>query len=289
MFVGGKATKRSRFGLSINEQITKTLETTKLISQAGLKIHVIDSEWRINDVSPSELEELLGLFPNVKTFITIATRRKDVDQLLRLYIPVIEEAGNAGLCVVAGNSIYLEGDEALQKSYKSIRRVLDQSYGRVSKIFLGIEGIEKRLSDIVSSYPEVTLFFLYDREKLDFIENYSKRGFECAIYVPYAIDKPVRDVVTAMADYVLRRSWLKKKLVELGYALPSNLKVTDLPPKLMEVLQEAVSRLSIYGTKEDVINKIREVVNHGVSIIVGLPIFEVSDQVFAFSECIKNL
>lgn len=289
MLVGGKATKRSRFGLSINEQMSKTLETARLISQASLKIHVIDSEWRINDVSPSELEELLGLFPNVRTFITIATRRKDVDQSLRLYIPIIEEAGNAGLCVVAGNNIYLDGDEVIQKSYRSIKRVLDQLYGRVSKILLGVEGVEKWLNDIVSSYPEVTLFFLYDREKLDLIKEYSKRGFECAVYVPYAIDKPVRDVVTAMADYALRRKWLKRKVVELGYVPPSSFKVTDLPPKLVEVLQEAISRLSIYGTKEDVINKIREMVNHGASIVVGLPIFETSDQIFAFSECIKSL
>ena len=59
MLVGGKATKRSRFGPDVGDQMAKTFEVARLISQSGLRVHVIDAEWRANDVSPSELEELL--------------------------------------------------------------------------------------------------------------------------------------------------------------------------------------------------------------------------------------
>lgn len=289
MIVGGKATKRSRYGFAVEEQIKGTIEATKVVLEAGLKIHVIDAEWRINDVLPSELENLLGLFPDVRTFITIAARRRDVDQLLKLYLPIMEEMGNAGLCVVAGNKVYLESDEALASPYKSVKKVLEQVYGRVSRILLGVEGLEKHVDEIIKSYPELKLFFLYDEKKLKFIENYAKKGIESAVYVPYAIDRPHSDVVRMLADYALRRKWLKEELKKMGYDASSVLILKDASPKIMGILSRAVSRLSIYGSKRDVAEKIRELREHGVSIVVGLPIYDVPDQVYAFSECLKSL
>lgn len=288
MFVGGKATKRSKLDSNISELMRKTIEVTKLISQARLKIHVIDAEWRTYDVPPGELEELLGLFPNIRTYVTIAARRRDVDQLLSLYIPIIEEYGNAGLCVVAGNRTYLDEEEASKSAYKSIKKVLDQLKGRSLKILLGVEGIESRLDYVVKAYPEVVPFFLYDKEKLELVEEYSRHGFECAVYVPYAIDKSSTDVVRALADYALRRRWLRKKLTEMGFRIPSMFG-SAIPPKLIDVLQEAVSRLSIYGTKSEVVEKVKELRSHGVSMLIGLPIFDSPDQVLAFGECINNV
>ena len=289
MIIGGKATKRSRYGFAIEEQMKGTIEATKVVSEAGLKIHVIDAEWRMNDVLPGELENLLGLFPDVRTFVTIAARRRDVDQLLKLYLPIMEETGNAGLCIVAGNKVYLESDEASASPYKSVKRVLEQVYGRISRILLGVEGLEKHVNEIIKSYPELKLFFLYDEEKLGFIEDYAKEGVESAVYVPYAVDKPLNDIVKMLADYALRRRWLKEKLKSMGYNSPSTLSLKEIPPKVMEVLSKAVSRLSIYGTKREVVEKIRKLQKHRVSIVVGLPIYDVPDQVYAFSECLKSL
>ncbi|MDH5816213.1 MAG: hypothetical protein QE164_05535 [Candidatus Nezhaarchaeota archaeon] len=288
MFVGGKATKRSKLSPNVSELARKTIEATKLVLQARLKIHVIDAEWRMYDVPPGELEELLGLFPNIKTYITLAARRRDVDQLLNLYVPVIEEFENAGLCVVAGNKAYLDEDEASRSAYKSIKRVLHQLSGRVSSILLGVEGIESKLNYVVKAYSGITPFFLYDEEKLGLIEKCYERGLECAVYVPYAIDRPPADVVVALADYALRRKWLRDRLIEMGYDVPSTLNFMSVPPRLIEVLQEAVSRLSIYGTKNEVVGKIRELRSYGVSMFVGLPIFDTPDQVLALGECIRN-
>jgi len=288
MIVGGKATKRSRFGPDIGGQIAKTLETTKLVSQSGLRVHVIDAEWRVNDVTPSELEELLGLYPNVKTFVTLAARRRDVNQLLSLYVPVVEEFGNAGLCIVAGNRSYLDGDEASQSAYKSIKKVLEQVRRRVAKVLLGTEGIEKRLHEILNSHPDVVPFFLYDEEKFDLIEKCSAQGFEGAVYVPYAIDKPQLDVVKALADYALRRKWLRKWLSNMGLEGPQAFAMTRASPKLIEVIEEAVSRLSIYGSRDEVVKKIRRLRDYGVTIVVGLPVFEEPEQILAFGECIKR-
>ena len=288
MIVGGKATKRSRFGQDISEQIAKTLEATKLVSQSGLRVHVIDAEWRVNDVSPSELEQMLGLYPNVKTIVTLAARRRDVDQLLSLYLPVIEEFGNAGLCVVAGNRSYLDGDEALQSAYKSVKRVLELVRGRVARVLVGVEGIEKGLNELLSSHPDVTPLFLYDEEKLDVIEECSTQGFEGAVYVPYAIDKPQADVIRALADYALRRKWLRKRLLDMGFEVPQTLATTRASPKLIEVIGEAVSRLSICGPMDEVVKSIRRLRGYGVTMVVGLPIFEEPGQVLAFGECIKR-
>ncbi len=289
MLVGGKATKRSRFGSDVGEQIAKTLEATRLVSQSGLRVHVIDAEWRVNDVSPSELEGLLGLYPNVKTFVTLAARRRDADRLLSLYVPVIEEFGNAGLCVVAGNKSYLEGDEASRSAYKSVKRVLEQVRGRVARVLLGVEGIEKGLDDVLRSYPDVIPFFLYDEDRLEVIEKCSARGLEGAVYVPYAIDKPQADVVKALADYALRRKWLRRKLSEMGLEVPQTFASAASSPKLMEVLREAVSRLSIFGSMEDVVKNIRRLRGYGVTMVVGLPVFEESEQVLAFGECIRRI
>jgi hypothetical protein len=288
MLLGGKATKRSKFGQDIGRQITKTLETTKLVSQSGLRVHVIDAEWRANDVSPSELENLLGLYPNVKTFVTLAARRRDVDQLLSLYVSVIEEFGNAGLCVVAGNKSYLDEEEASQNAYKSVKRVLEQLRGRVARVLLGVEGMEKGLNELLSSYPDVTPFFLYDEEKLDMIGKYSAQGFEGAVYVPYAIDKPQADVVRMLADYALRRKWLRKMLLDMGLEVPQTFAGARASPKLMEAIEEAVSRLSICGTRDEVVKNIRKLKDYGVTIVVGLPVFEEPEQVLAFGECIKR-
>ena len=288
MLVGGKATKRSRFGPDVGEQMAKTLEATRLVSQSGLRVHVIDAEWRVNDVSPSELEELLGLYPDVETFVTLAARRRDVDQLLSLYAPVIEEFENAGLCVVAGNRTYLEGDEASRGAYKSVKRVLEQVRGRVTKVLVGVEGIEEGLNDILGSHPDVTPFFLYDEEKLDMIEKCSAQGFEGAVYVPYAIDKPQADVVRALADYALRRKWLRRRLSEMGLEVPQAFAMIGTSPKLMEMLRGAVSRLSICGSIDEVVKNIRRLRSCGVTIVVGLPVFEEPEQVFAFGECIRR-
>ncbi|MEM2534418.1 MAG: hypothetical protein QXD12_01285, partial [Candidatus Nezhaarchaeales archaeon] len=227
-------------------------------------------------------------FPNVKTYITLAARRRDVDQLLSLYIPVIEEFGNAGLCVVAGNKAYLDEDETSQSAYKSIKKVLHQLSGRVSSILLGVEGIEKKLDYVIETYSDVTPFFLYDEEKLNLVEKCAERGFECAIYVPYAIDKPLTNVVRALAEYALRRKWLRERLIEMGYRIPPTFNSINVPPKFAEVLEKAVSRLSIYGTKNEVVGKIRELRSYGVSMLVGLPIFDTPDQVLALGECIRR-
>lgn len=289
MLIGGKATKRSKLDSNVCEVAKKTMEVAKLVSQARLKIHVIDAEWRVYDIPPGELEELLGSFPNIKTYVTIAARRRDVNQLLSLYVPVIEEFGNAGLCIVAGNKAYLDGDEASQSAYEPIKRILDQLRGRITRILLGIEGIEEKLDYVAKTYSEVVPFFLYDEEKLSLIDEYSKRGLECAVYVPYAVDKPREDVVKALADYALRRKWLRKRLFEMGYSVPSTLNPSSIPPKLTSVLQKAVSRLSIYGTKREVVEKIRELRSHGVSMLIGLPVFDAPDQVLAFGECINSI
>jgi hypothetical protein len=288
MLVGGKATKRSRFGQDIGEQIAKTLEVTKLVSQSGLRVHVIDAEWRVNDVGPSELEGLLGLYPNVKTFVTLVARRRDVDQLLSLYLPVIEEFGNAGLCVVAGNRSYLDSDEASQSTYKSIKRVLEQVRGRVAKVLVGVEGVEKGLNNLLSSYPDATPFFLYDEEKLNIVEKCSAQGFEGAVYVPYAIDKPQADVVRALADYALRRKWLRRRLLDMGLEVPQTFTTAKASPKLLKVVEEAVSRLSICGPMDEIVKNIRRLKDYGVTIVVGLPVFEEPKQILAFGECVKK-
>jgi len=288
MLVGGKATKRSRFGPDVGDQMAKTFEAARVISQSGLKVHVIDAEWRANDVSPSELEELLRRYPDVETFVTLAARRRDVDQLLSLYAPVIEGRENAGLCVVAGNRFYLESDEASRSAYKSVKRVLEQARGKVTKVLLGVEGIEKGLYDVLSSHPDVTPFFLYDEGKLDLIERCSAWGFEGAVYVPYAIDKPKADVVRALADYALRRKWLRRRLLEMGLEVPQTFATSGASPKLMEVIEEAVPRLSIYGSRDEVVKNVRRLRSYGVTIVVGLPIFEEPEQVLAFGGCIKR-
>ncbi|MEM0233661.1 MAG: hypothetical protein QXL22_06550 [Candidatus Nezhaarchaeales archaeon] len=288
MLVGGKATKRSKLSPNVSELAGKTKEVTKLVLQARLKIHVIDAEWRMYDVSPGELEGLLGAFPNVRTYVTLAARRRDVDQLLSLYIPVIEEFGNAGLCIVAGNRAYLDEDESSQNAYKSIKRVLHQLSGRVSSILLGVEGIEKKLDYVIETYSDVIPFFLYDEEEFNLIEKCSKHGLDCAVYVPYAIDKPLTDVVRALAEYALRRKWLKERLIEMGYRTPPTFNSINVPPKFAEVLEKAVSRLSICGTKNEVVRKIRELRSYGVSMLVGLPVFDTPDQVLALGECIRS-
>ncbi|RLF21298.1 MAG: hypothetical protein DRJ68_03785 [Thermoprotei archaeon] len=290
MAVGGKATKRSRYGSTIEDQVKRTLEATKIVAEAGLRLHLIDAEWRINDVPPSELENLLNSFPTVRTIVTVAARRRDAEQILKLYIPLIEEAGNAGLCIVPGNNIYLDDDERGLNPYKSVKKILDQAYRRVSRILLGVEGLEGRLDEIVKTYPEVKLFFLYDEEKLGDLQLYSSRGVQCGVYVPYAIDLPELDVVKSLLDYALRRRWFRDEASRVLETLdPSRIELSRLPPDAMSVLAKGVSRLCVYGTLSEVLEKLRKIRSCGASFIVGLPLRDTPEQVHAFSSCLKSM
>ncbi|MEM2058529.1 MAG: hypothetical protein QXO76_09805 [Thermoproteota archaeon] len=289
MIAGGKATKRSRYGFTIDDQAKGTVNASRTVMEAGLKVHVIDSEWKANDVSPSEVEVLLGLFPSIRTYITLAARRRDVEQLVRLYLPMLEDAGNSGICIVAGNKVYLEGEELSTDPCSSILKVLKLVYGRVSKIMLGVEGVESRIVNIISTYPDVELFYLYDEMKVETIAEHAKSGVRTAVYVPYAIDRSPNDVVKALSDYALRRKWLREEIRGMGYQASQALKFSNAPAELSKVISKAVSRLSIYGSKNEVVEKLRRLRDCGVSTIVGLPVFESPDQVHAFSECLKSV
>ena len=287
--IGGKATKRSRYGFKIEEQIRGTIEATKIIRDAGLKIHIIDAEWRPNDVSPSEFEELLSSFPDVKIFVTVAARRRDSIQLLKLYAPIIEEFGNAGLCIVAGNNAYLDFDEVTRSPCESVKLALSEVYGRTSRLLLGVEGLEKCLDNLIKAYPDVKLFFLYDEHKLDVMRSYAERGFECAVYVPYVIEHDSNYVARELMGYALRRKWLRREIEKLGYQASMLINSSEIPGEIMKILEHSIPKLCIHGPKKEVVRKLKILEAYGASMVIGLPIKESLEQVYAFSECLKQL
>lgn len=307
MLRGGKATKRSRYGVTSKNQKERTLKSAELCKKAGLLFHVIDSEWKWNYLLSYEIKELLKHSKDLITVLTFSTRHINSLRLIRQSLNSIQNFDNFALNLVVGNSAYLNWREIRRPTLRTLIdaiKFVRKKYSNL-RIFLGTEGIMKSAPKLALEYDLIP-FLLFDKnleENISTIHDHFKSK-ELALYVPFFISKNyprmLNDILNRLAGYILRRKWVQEGLKKLGYdptlaTIKSIIQEKEpLSPeftkgKLGSFLKEATTKLVIYGDIDEVAERIKKIIKNGINIIVGLPVKENEEQVISFGLCIKKV
>ena len=306
MLEGGKATKRSRYGVISKNLKERTLKSAELCKKAGLSFHVIDSEWKWNYLLSYETRELMNYSKGLITVLTFSTRHINSLRLIKQSLDSIQDFKWFALNLVVGNKAYLNWREIRRPALRTLIDAIKFVRKRYNdlQIFIGTEGIMKSAIQLVSEYDLIP-FLLFDKNLKENIltihDNF--RNKKLALYVPFFISKNypriLNDILDRLAGYILRRKWVQEELKKLGYdpTLETiKLIIQDKKPlspeftkgKLGNFLKEATTKLVIYGDIEEVTERIKSLMRDGIDIIIGLPVKENEEQIISFGTCIKK-
>ncbi|MEM2895978.1 MAG: hypothetical protein QXG01_00115 [Candidatus Bathyarchaeia archaeon] len=286
MLKGGKATKRSRYGVVSKNQRERTLKSAELCKKAGLSFHVIDSEWKWNYLLSYETKELIEYSKGLITVLTFSTRHINSLRLIRQSLNSIQNLEGFALNLVVGNSAYLNWREARRPALRTLIDAIKFVRKRYSdlQIFVGTEGLMNSAPQLASEYDLIP-FLLFDRnleESISKIHDHFKDK-KLALYVPFFISKNyprmLNDILDRLAGYILRRKWVQEELKKLGYdptVTTIKLIIQDKKPlspefakgKLGGFLKEATTKLVIYGGMDEVTKRIKSIIKSGIDTIV---------------------
>lgn len=304
--VGGKATKRTRFGKITASLDRGTLRSAQFCIRSGLKYHVIDAEWKMNYLLDDEVARLLeASAPKLSTILTYSTRHSYCERNMRQALLGASGFDRFGLCSVAGNAAYLDADEHRRPLARTIREAVKfvKRNCENREIWIGTEGV-LHLATSLAVEQGLTAFLLLDRNlesNIHFLRDQGIKG-DLAVYVPYYISKNPRrvlhDVLYRLSGYLLRRRWVREEANQLNYnlSLPLLRNVVQekrpLSKKLMKsplgtLLTSAAGALSLFGEPHIVEERLRAIVRLGPRILVGFPIKESEDQILAFGRCVE--
>lgn len=307
LLIGGKASKRSKFGATSGEKLARTIWATKLCEKAGLRYHVIDSELKMNYLMGHEVKKVIEPEQNVVTVLTFASRHINSIRIMRQCLRSVPGTDRLAVCVVAGNRAFLDWRELRRPVRRSLVDFLKWLRGRHADIqtFVGTERIEGVSIELARKFDAVP-FLLLDNSLKDtakkFRENIGTGSL--AVYVPFIVSENYQrifqDMLTRMLGYFLRRRWVQEevKLRRLGPELErlklvmqerQQIRAERLSPGLLEVMKEASEALTVYGSPEVVTRRLRQIHQAGCNVIVGLPIKEDSQQTLTFGECLRKI
>ena len=142
MLIGGKASKRSKFGATSGEKLTRTIWAAKLCEKAGLRYHVIDSELKMNYLMGHEVKKVIEPEQNVVTVLTFASRHINSIRIMRQSLRSVPGTDRLAVCAVAGNRAFLDWRELRRPVRRSLVDFLKWLRGRHPDIqtFVGTEG-----------------------------------------------------------------------------------------------------------------------------------------------------
>jgi len=303
---GGKATKRTRLGKITASIARGTVRAAQSCIVFGLKYHVVDAEWKMNYLLDDEVSNLLRVSEEkITTILTYSTRHSYLERNMRQAIVGAHGSEKFGICLVAGNSAYLDVDERRRPLARTILEAVKFTKRNCEnhEIWIGTEGVLRLAADLAVEYG-LTPFLLFDKNlmlNVDFLRDRGING-NFAVYVPYYISqnprRVLRDVLYRLSGYMLRRKWVREEARRLNYDLslpmlrslvqekrPLSKKLVNSP--LGTLLTGAAGALSVFGNTQSVEERLRQVVKLGPRVVVGFPIKESEDQVLAFSRCLE--
>lgn len=305
-FKVGKATKRSRYGMTSKDRMKRTTWSARLCVRAGLSYHVIDSEWKMFYPMPYEVQELVTHSRGLKTIVTFSSRHYNSLRLLRQTLSGLSTLDAIGLNLVVGNPAYLTKREirrpAIRTLIDSIRFV--RRHFKDLTVFIGTEGIISKAAQLSVEYNLIP-FLLLDRgleEDLATVRDFLRKG-EIALYAPFLISENyprlLHDILFRLSGYIMRRSWVRGELKNMGYDLTaSTLRAViqdkkPLPAKIIRsnlgiFLKKAASSLTIHGNMEEATKRINHIRRQGVTTVIGLPIKENEQQILSFGKCVSK-
>lgn len=296
----GKATKRSRLGESVSDQITGTQQATEFCVRTGFDFHFIDAEWKHNYLAASELQKVLSSCSerNAKltTVLTINARHSNAFDNLKDYADVVSQYHNAGFCFVAGNSAYLSEEEKQLDAKSRLRELVTMTRDGLGSvpIFVGSEGQLELASELVAKYSCIP-FMLMGGSVQDRVSRMFPDGAwnEVGVYCPYLLSESGDDEVQikALGQYALRRRWVRQALRKTGVTVSEvrtqMLKGEKLDDPARQILLEAIQTLALCDV-EGFPETLRKLSSIGVKYLAFLSAVEDIGRDEEFSEMLSN-
>ena len=302
--LGGKITKRSRFGPKLKDQKKLTLTTSITCEKTKLHYHVLDSERVEHYVRRDEIPRLISNTKKLRTLLTLSARHRYSTKYLDEIALQLRRTKRLGLNLVAGNPQYLSMDEAKSRPADVLTHltVATRKLLPDCEIFIGTEGLLKLSTSLAKEY-DLKPFFLLDRSlnhDLLKVLNEIPKG-ETAVYTPYLVseqgEKIAQEILTLLGPYIVRRRWVQRRMIENGYepsyeSVKKIIKLSEKSRKRVEddplgkLLLNCASKLAVFGPTEKVAEDIRNLFDQGITIVMGLPIKECEEQVIAFGRCV---
>lgn len=289
-------------------QAAGTVKAAELCARLGLDYHVVDSEWRENYISPSELEDLLEFSErnssNLKTIVTISARHMSSVERTRKLIEIMKRHESASLNLVAGNRVYLAEKEVKRSAAKRLANLarIARRCLRDRVVFIGTEGLTEMALEIATEHDLVP-FLLLDKDLESDVDEVhdTYQNSRIAVYVPYLTKSCDYDIsaeaVRRLWRYAFRRRWVRKDLEDKGYDLrllevsmkhERNGNCNSLDNRIAEVLMDPIGKLSVCGDAEGFIRAFQNFKKLGISTVIGFPLREEERQVLTFSRCIHH-
>ncbi len=302
---GGKATKRSNFGLELTDQKKGTLTTSKSCEKANLSYHVVDSERTEHYLQADEITQLASETSKLKTILTISSRHSLAPDYLRGIAPALKQAPKIGLNLVVGNPAYLSALEVESNPIETLSNLASLTRRLLPEIevFIGTEGLFDSSLSLAKRY-RMNPFLLLDRtvrvESLEIRREIPDTRI--AVYAPYLIsgqkENLAREILVSLGPYVVRRKWVQERMVENGFKpVYKSVKQSAEESKktgmvledddLGKLILDCASELAIYGDAIKVAEGIHTLFEEGINVVVGSPVRDCKEQVMAFGWCVE--
>lgn len=303
--LGGKATKRSRFGSKLADQRESTLITSMVCEKANLRYHVLDSECTEHYLQPDEITQLASRTSTLQTVLTLSSRHSYSNHYLMQVAPLLRKSPNISLSLVAGNPSYLNLEEAKSNPADTLadlvvvaRKLLPEK-----EIFVGTEGLLNASLALAENH-DLNPFFLFDRSLEPSLLRARRElpKARIAVYVPYLVSKqgenPAYEILTSLGSYIVRRRWVQVRMVENGHEpnvesvrrlLEHSKKAGDALEEqdLGRLLMDCARKLAIYGSTLEVMEGFQMLFEKGVGVIIGSPLRDCEEQVIALGQCLS--
>jgi len=208
-------------------------------------------------MSPTEIDRTLALLHELESelnlILTINARHRAAFDTARDYSEVIAHHGNAGLCFVAGNPIYLSEEERHLDAKDRLMELVASSRHKLpsAPIFLGSEGLHDITITLSQKYSVVPFVLLDSSAQAKASSIRSKSKKETGVYCPCHLSADGDgSLIKAFGAYALRRRWVRKALRDRG------LRVIDVKSQIANggavgpaalVLGDAIRELALCG------------------------------------------
>jgi len=272
--------------------------------KANLCYHVIDSERTEHYLKPDEIAQLSSRTSTLRTVLTVSSRDSHSTRYLQELAPLLGKSGRISLNLVAGNPSYLSPEEVRSSSADTLADLaaLARKLFPEKEIFIGTEGLLDVSLALAKSH-NLQPFFLLDRNlERDLLRVRRELPMaNVAVYVPYLVsdqgENLAYEILASLGPYIVRRKWVQKRMVENGYE-PSYESVRKLigqsknvdgwleDQRLGRLLMACASELAIYGDTLGVVKGFCNLLDRGISIVVGSPVKDCEDQVMALGRCL---
>ncbi|MCS7110269.1 MAG: hypothetical protein NZ956_02210 [Candidatus Caldarchaeum sp.] len=192
------------------EPLPKLRFYAETMSRLGYRYLVIDSETEKTDIAVSEFEELVEFCRGLgypEPVLTVPVRRGDASRRLAESSEVVGSKGFGGVCLVAGNPVYLSPDESRNNAARSLYSSAEyfRNVSPFGLLMVGTEHVVKPAAKISERFKAIPVMLLTPTTYIE-VKTYDN-GVSKALYAPFYIGETIPEHVHArIKAYVSRRN-----------------------------------------------------------------------------------